>query len=120
MTLKKPFKRSSGPEMTKDSHYVVAFYLGTALNEHGRPIATIKITIISRNDHVCGPRVVFFFETSGRHGAARSGDSASIKSYDNRARLIPLPIINARIKLDPSDESAERRLAIAPITRIMI
>lgn len=38
----------------------------------------------------------------------RSGDSASIKSYDNRAQLIPLPIINARIKLDLSDESTER------------
>lgn len=49
----------------------------------------------------------------------RSGDSASIKSYDNRAQLIPLPIINARIKLDLSDESTERGL-IAPITRIMI
>lgn len=38
----------------------------------------------------------------------RSEDSASIKSYDNRAQLIPLPIINARIKLDLSDESTER------------
>lgn len=45
---------------------------------------------------------------------------ASIKSYDNRAQLIPLPIINARINLNLSDESTERGLAIAPITRIMI
>lgn len=51
-----------------------------------------------------------FFLRSGVGGSAarRSEDSASIKSYDNRARLIPLPIINARIKLDLSDESTER------------
>lgn len=62
----------------------------------------------------------FYFLSSVGGTKPRSGDSASIKSYDNRARLIPLPIINARIKLDLSDESTERGPAIAPITRIMI
>lgn len=62
---------------------------------------------------LAGFYIIFLSSVGGTE--PRSGDSASIKSYDNRARLIPLPIINARIKLDLSDESAERGPAIAPI-----
>ena len=52
--------------MTTNSRYKVAFYRRRALNEHGRPIATIKITIISRNDHVvCGARTVFLSAVGG-------------------------------------------------------
>lgn len=94
-----------------------ASYREAALNEHGRPIATIKITIIRRNDHVLCGSGGFFISTVA---APRSRDSESIKLYDNRARLIPLPIINASIKLDLSDESAERSHTIASITWIMI
>lgn len=47
------------------------------------------------------------------------GDSASIKLYDNRARLIPLPIINAGIKLEPVNESTESERSL-PSLRIMI
>lgn len=66
-----------------------------------------------------GPAGVY--KCSGRHDAMPwSEDSVSIKSHDNRAWLIPLPIINARIKLDLSDESTQRSLVIASIARIMI
>lgn len=45
--------------MTKPLRFEVALYGKMALNEQGRPIATIKITIISRNGRFVEP-VGFF------------------------------------------------------------
>lgn len=51
--------------MTKVLRSKVASYRKMALNEQGRPIATIKITIISRNDHAVEAESVFLSAVGG-------------------------------------------------------